>query len=100
MPDDTFKKIWNFIMILLLAYVASWVPFSICFDNSRPGDPITITEYVDTMVDGFFLIDIFVNFISSYEDPDTTLPIVSLKKISIHYLTGWFPLDLIAVIPM
>lgn len=52
------------------------------------------------MVDGLFLIDIFINFISAYEDPVTGLPVISLKKIAFNYLTGWFCLDLLAVMPV
>ena len=51
------------------------------------------------MVDGFFGIDILINFISAYEDPINGLPVVSLKRIAINYLTGWFIIDFIAVIP-
>jgi hypothetical protein len=32
MPDDMFKRIWNIIIIILLIYVATYVPVSICFN--------------------------------------------------------------------
>ena len=54
---------------------------------------------IDMIVDILFGIDLFVNFISSYEDPETGLPVVSLKLIAINYLTSWFPIDFIAVFP-
>ena len=51
-------------------------------------------------VDILFGIDIIVNFLSSYEDPATGLPVISLKAIALNYLTGWFMLDLLAVLPV
>lgn len=56
-------------------------------------------DYVDLGVDVLFAIDILVNFVSAYEDPISNLPIISLKRISLNYLTGWFAIDVIAVAP-
>ena len=100
MPDDTIKKFWNILMIFLLAYVATYVPYSICFIEPVPDAPMTTGEMIDIMVDILFLCDIFINFASSYENSVTNLPIINLKSIAINYLTGWFFLDLIAVIPV
>lgn len=98
--DHPVKRTWNILMIFLLIYVATYVPFSICFNDSSPDDPISGEEILDMCVDGLFLIDIFINFISAYEDPNTGLPVISLKKISINYITGWLALDLLAVMPV
>jgi len=100
LADDPFKRFWNILMIFLLAYVALYVPYGICFNKSQPGDPITAIEVVDILVDVLFFIDIIVNFISSFDDPDSGLPVISLKKIALNYLTGWFALDLVAVLPV
>jgi len=51
-------------------------------------------------VDILFGIDIVVNFISSYDNPETGMPVISLKKISANYISGWFFIDLIAVFPV
>jgi len=76
MPEDTIKKVWNILMIFLLLYVASYVPFSICFDNRLPSAPMESMDYVDVAVDLLFTIDIVINFLSSYEDPRTNLPVI------------------------
>lgn len=93
--DNDFRRYWNILMIFLLIYVVSWVPVSICFYS----DPSDNDAMVSTIVDAAFLIDIFINFISAYEDPLTALPVVSLKKIAIKYSTTWLIIDLIAVVP-
>ena len=62
-------------------------------------DHLSTGAIIDLVVDFFFLIDIFINFISSFEDQTTGLPIVSLKEIAINYLTSWFFIDAAAVFP-
>jgi len=89
-------------MIILLVYVVLWVPINICFYQSNPDDEsneIDVNGLIDAVVDGFFGVDILINFISSYEDPVNGLPVVSLKKIALNYVTTWFLIDFIAVIP-
>ena len=54
---------------------------------------------IETAVDGFFTIDIFVNFISAYEDPDSGLPVTGLKKIASNYISSWFIIDIVSVFP-
>lgn len=51
------------------------------------------------MVDGFFLLDIIINFLSAYENSEGKT-IVNCKSIAVNYLTGWFLLDLSTSIPV
>jgi type III secretory pathway component EscR len=67
LPDDNIKKFWNILMIFLLFYVATWVPYNICF-NASESEGMEWVEPVDLCVDFLFLIDILINFLSSYED--------------------------------
>ena len=100
LADDPFKRFWNIIIILLLIYVALYVPYNICFSKKKPGDPKTTADQVDMVVDIMFGIDIVVNFISAYDDQISGLPIIDLKKIAGNYLSGWFLIDLVAVFPV
>lgn len=61
---------------------------------------MTAYEQFDFTVDMLFVADIFVNFISAIDDPETGLPITNLKVIAISYLSGWFWLDLLACLPV
>lgn len=61
---------------------------------------MTPYEQFDFTVDMLFIVDLFVNFISAIEDPETGLPIISLKLIAANYLSGWFWLDLLACLPV
>lgn len=94
MPQSRFKMVWNFIIILLLLYTSTYVPYRVAFvDDSSTA--YTIFEY---FVDMLFFIDIFVNFFSAIERPDGTIE-VKCKKIAKAYLTSWFILDIVATIP-
>ena len=85
LPDHPFLEKWNVLMIGLLVYVATYVPYSVCFIEPSPNGEFTTREYVDLIVDLFFMADIFINFISAYENEDTQLPIVDIKKIARNY---------------
>jgi hypothetical protein len=98
LPDNKFKRGWNVIMILLLAYVATFVPFNICFNLDFTGELSTM-DIVDAIVDILFAVDIVINFLSTYEDPATQIPVIDIKKIASNYITGWFLIDIIAVFP-
>lgn len=82
-------------MIFMLLYVASYVPFSICFDSES-----AFGNTIDIIVDVYFFVDILINFVSAYEDEVSGLPVISLKKIALRYMTGWFFIDLLAVLPV
>ena len=100
MPDDPFKRFWDIWMLVLLIYVVSYVPISICFFQTNADEEgMNTSQYVDLVVDFLFGIDLIVNFISAYEDPVTGLPIVGLKDIALNYITSWFFIDFIAVFP-
>ena len=65
-----------------------------------PSTEVTFGDYFDVFVDVLFGIDMIVNFLSAYEDDVTGLQIVSLKLIAKNYITSWFLLDLLALIPV
>lgn len=77
MPESNFKKLWNVIIIILLAYTATYVPFKVSFvDETSAG-----LFAWDLVVDGLFMIDIFVNFLSAYEDKEDIIE-VRVSKIA------------------
>lgn len=94
MPDSILKKVWNFVIIILLAYTATYVPFRVSFVDDTP-----MGLFIwDLIVDGLFAIDIFINFLSAFEDKEDIIE-VRLGKIARQYVRSWFLLDIIAVIP-
>lgn len=95
MPSNIFKSIWNVILIFLLIYTATYMPYKTCFIY----EPSQASELVDTVVDALFTFDILVNFLSAIELSDGTLE-YRPRKIALNYIKLWFFFDLVAVFPI
>ncbi len=95
MPSGKFKLAWNAIIIILLLYTATYMPYRICFIDDASTGFLLAFEY---LIDVLFFLDIFVNFLSAIELPDGTID-PRLKSIAMAYIKSWFFLDLFAVFP-
>ena len=73
------------------------MPFKLSF--IVPGVELPFWDSVDTVVDILFITDLFVNFLSAYENRDGTCEF-RFKMIAIKYLKSWFIVDFIACIPV
>lgn len=49
--------------------------------------------------DLMFLIDLFLCFITSYNDPLLQIEITSQKMIAVNYIKGWFTIDILSIFP-
>jgi len=58
-------------------------------------DPLTI---VDLIVDIMFVVDILINFRTTYVNKNDEV-VSHPGKIAVHYFKGWFLIDMIAAIP-
>lgn len=63
MPDNKFKIFWNLVVLLLLCYTATIVPYRTAFvdENSE------FMKYFEMLVDILFILDLPVNFLSAIE---------------------------------
>ena len=94
MPDSTLLSIWNIVMMFLLLYTATYVPFKTAFVEDSP-------EYVNNIefaIDSLFFVDLVVNFISAYENNDKNVEF-RLSRISFEYIRSWFLFDIFSCIP-
>lgn len=92
-PEGTFKEVWETVKFVLLLYLLIYLPYRVAFV-----DEVAVIWYVlDKIIDVFFLADLGLNFVTpiivNYET------VFDVKKISREYLTGWFTLDLLGLIP-
>jgi len=94
LPSSRFKLIWNFVIILLLLYTSTYVPYRVAFVD----ESTTAYQAFEYCIDALFLFDIFVNFCSAIEKKDGTID-VRMRQIAKSYLTSWFMLDLCATFP-
>lgn len=93
MPSSQLKTIWNIIVILLLVYTSTFVPYQVAFVDE---DTFMMTAF-NSLVDVLFGVDIIINFLSAYESNNQT--VTNLPDIARNYVKGWFVLDFIATIP-
>ncbi|XP_055631737.1 potassium voltage-gated channel subfamily H member 2 isoform X8 [Toxorhynchites rutilus septentrionalis] len=101
-----FKAVWDWIILILVMYTAIFTPYVAAFLLGEPDfnqrknrkyadDPIVI---IDLIVDVTFVIDIIINFRTTFvngQDEVVSHP----GRIAVHYLSGWFLIDLVAAIP-
>lgn len=108
--SSLFKKTWDFIIFILVTYTAIITPYMTAFVFTRltarnhmvpelvfSTDPLTLIEYI---VDFVFIIDILINFRTTYFDEDEREYVYQPSKIAKNYLkSGWFIVDLVGAIP-
>ena len=95
LPESRARFIWNMMVIFLLMYTATLVPYRTVFIED---EQVGFLFYFDIIVDFLYFSDLIVNFFMAYEDTDKKLE-TRLKKIASNYLRSWFTLDFISCIP-
>ncbi|XP_044012585.1 potassium voltage-gated channel subfamily H member 8 isoform X2 [Aphidius gifuensis] len=88
-----FKSCWDWLILISTFYVAVIVPYNASFiSTDRP------TVVSDVVVETLFMFDIILNFRTTYVSRKGKL-VINGKKIAVHYLKGWFSIDLVAALP-
>ncbi|KAI3979443.1 hypothetical protein MKX01_001635 [Papaver californicum] len=94
-PDDPKYRIWQNFLLLLVVYTALAAPFQYGFLFKPDGG----LEIADIVIDGVFLIDIFITFCVGYRDKRSYLFVDNHWEIAWRYATSWLIFDVIAAIP-
>ncbi len=107
-----FKAVWDWIILLLVIYTAIVTPYNAAFlldaetqtsngesvpksNRDRYKEPLII---IDLIVDVMFIIDILINFRTTYVNKNDEV-VSHPGKIAVHYFKGWFLIDVVAAIP-
>lgn len=112
-----FKAFWDWLILFLVIYTAIVTPYVASFiltrdkqqeernknpetrDNTSTvdiySDPLVIVDYI---VDVMFIIDIFINFRTTFVDINDEV-VSHPCRIAVHYCKTWFLIDLVAAIP-
>ncbi|XP_039225785.1 potassium voltage-gated channel subfamily H member 2 isoform X1 [Crotalus tigris] len=101
-----FKAVWDWLILLLVIYTAIFTPYSAAFllnnqdgrDHRACGYSCSPLNVVDLIVDIMFIIDILINFRTTYVNSNEEV-VSHPAKIAIHYFQGWFLIDMVAAIP-
>ncbi|ETW07541.1 hypothetical protein H310_02033 [Aphanomyces invadans] len=95
-PNSQFRAGWDLFMIVLLVYTALLTPYEIAFVDTVSLDGLFI---VDRTVDLSFLVDMMFNFMTPFIDKENNQLIDDSWQIALQYITGWFVLDFVSIIP-
>ncbi|KAM4626200.1 voltage-gated inwardly rectifying potassium channel KCNH7 [Discoglossus pictus] len=101
-----FKAVWDWLILLLVIYTAIFTPYSAAFllndteeqKRRKCGYSCNPLNVVDLIVDIMFIIDILINFRTTYVNQNEEV-VSDPAKIAIHYFKGWFLIDMVAAIP-
>jgi len=69
-PNRGPKTVWNIVLMTLLIYTATVMPYKIAFIESEPGDG---WFYLEIVLDLLFFVDVIVNIFSAYYDNESQL---------------------------
>jgi hypothetical protein len=92
-----FKLRWDFLIMLISIWNCLSIPLDIAFEP--PMFKSIINETFNHIIDAVFLIDIVINFRTTYIVEATGQELIDPRKIAIQYLKGRFIIDLFASVP-
>ena len=103
-PRKPFSQKWDMYTMLLLAYTAIVTPFEVAFLQppclcGEDSVASLVLFAVNRAVDLSFLCDMVMQFFLMYFDEDTLEYVADKRRIGWRYLSGWFLLDLVSVMP-
>ncbi|KFV78264.1 Potassium voltage-gated channel subfamily H member 1, partial [Struthio camelus australis] len=90
-----FKTTWDWIILILTFYTAILVPYNVSFKTKQNNVAWLV---VDSIVDVIFLVDIVLNFHTTFVGPAGEV-ISDPKLIRMNYLKTWFVIDLLSCLP-
>ncbi|KAM9337545.1 voltage-gated inwardly rectifying potassium channel KCNH2 [Symphorus nematophorus] len=102
-----FKAVWDWLILLLVIYTAILTPYSAAFLLNDQEDAAAMQScgyscsplnVVDLIVDIMFIIDILINFRTTYVNSNDEV-VSHPVRIAVHYFKGWFLIDMVAAIP-
>lgn len=96
--DSVTKAIWDWIVLLLVIYTAIEVPYNVSFLLPMY-EKAHLLEIINLIVDVMFIIDVAINFRTTYVEGRSAKVVSNPNKITAHYLKTWFVVDILSAIP-
>lgn len=97
-PKSKIRILWTPIVVVLLIYTATIMPYAIVFMEYDETDWSNEWVIIQLIVDILFWMDLFINLFSSHFNEEGILE-KDFKVIFKAYLRGWLVFDLIACLP-
>ena len=95
-PESKFKAFWDLFITFVLLFTSFKTPYDIAFTGVDIDLSVRLPDY---LVDGFFIVDVFVIMNSAFYNDEVYL-IDDRKIIIIEYLKTWFFIDVFSSIPI
>ena len=95
LPESKFKLIWSTVMIALLIYTATLLPYRMCFNDLQSSS----WQSFDMLIDLVFFLDVLINFNSVIYSKEEVL-IFNRWIIAKEYLKSWFIIDFLSCLPI
>lgn len=96
-PEDPSKQWWDLFVTIVLLISCIEAPLDVAFASDEPQS--LLSNPLSLFLDIIFLLDIFVIFNSAFYTANLEI-VESRKKIALNYLTGWFSVDVLAILPI
>jgi len=96
-PEGIFRRVWDFIICLLLCYLAIMGPFILGWSSAFTETGDALKDIMDTVIYFTFIADIFLNFRTGIIQ-DGCL-IMDWRKVAMHYMKGFLLIDLFSSVP-
>lgn len=90
---------WDLVLAALLLFIVIVEPLSLGFLPLSATRSDTIIGIVGSFIDGFFVLDLVLNFRTGYLSPDGNVEILDPGKCARNYLRTWFTLDFASSFP-
>ena len=96
-PRSKFMSWWDFFTLFALFFTLIITPFEVALLPTK-GDFLFFFNWFINLI---FIVDMVVNFILPYKESAKQGggTVKSHKKIAHRYLTSWFPIDLLSILP-
>ena len=92
-PEDNWKGNWDLFITTILIFTCNTTPYMISFNEEKS----MAWEVIDNTIDACFFIDIIFNFNQAFYTDDFLIQ-DNRKEIASDYLSGWFTIDVAAII--
>lgn len=95
-PRSAFRSLWNVLVIILLVYTATLMPYRMAFTVDE--DESLNWQFFEWVLNALFFADVVVTCFSSYYDDEGRL-VLSHRQILLSYAKSWMLLDVAACLP-
>ena len=93
-----FRGSWDIAMMFALLWILVMEPYRIGFDVEL--EVASFMYWFERAIDVFFIVDIFLNFRTTFYDAATNNEVFDRRRCAMNYLKSWFVLDMAASIPV